>query len=334
MKAINIFTDIPELVITKKSKEVLDFLKKPTLFHVDNKKEKTIFISGSLHGNEPTGFLVIKKLLRKYKNGEIDLPFNLLCFVGNIEALAKEPMFSHRFLEGQKDLNRVWEPDTTHPVAREVLDYIENMNIIGGVDIHNNSGNNPVYGVIVDAKEETMKFVDHLVKYQIYYDSYLPTLVHEMSRRGIPFVTVECGHRKDKSSNEHGMGAALKTIEFFSGKKAPISNERFLYENVRRVLVDPEISVTAHDERADLTIRPDIEEFNFQHIPQGTPLAKTSVSHMPIYVDLEGKDVTEEWFVLRHGEILFKQDCWILMATSDEVVMKQDVIFYIAQARE
>ena len=93
---------LPEGLLEVSPKELHTILPEPTLIHLPGKQSAPLFVSVLLHGNEPTGFMAIQLLLRKYKDKQ--LPRSLSLFVGNVTA-AKHNL---RRLDNQPDYNRIW----------------------------------------------------------------------------------------------------------------------------------------------------------------------------------------------------------------------------------
>lgn len=93
---------IPNGLLETEPSALHTILHGPTMFRLEGERDDTLFVSTLLHGNEPTGFLALQKLLKQFQDKKP--PRNLLVFLGNIEA-AKENV---RHLESQPDYNRIW----------------------------------------------------------------------------------------------------------------------------------------------------------------------------------------------------------------------------------
>ncbi|NIQ15208.1 MAG: peptidase M14, partial [Candidatus Dadabacteria bacterium] len=96
-----IIESIPEGLLSLPAPELHNCLNGPTLIHLSGKKEPAVFVSVLLHGNEHTGWEVIKNILNYSGN---KLPRSMSIFIGNIKAAR----YNKRFLEGQPDFNRIW----------------------------------------------------------------------------------------------------------------------------------------------------------------------------------------------------------------------------------
>ena len=70
---------LPEGLLEVSSKELHTILPEPTLIHLPGKQAAPLFVSVLLHGNEPTGFMAIQLLLKKYQ-GQTTTPFTVSIF--------------------------------------------------------------------------------------------------------------------------------------------------------------------------------------------------------------------------------------------------------------
>ena len=100
---LNILNKVPEGLLDCEARELYTILPGPTLMHLPGKREQPLFVSVLLHGNEDTGWLAIRDLLKTYQDRE--LPRSLSIFIGNVRAAR----FMERYTDGQPDYNRIWE---------------------------------------------------------------------------------------------------------------------------------------------------------------------------------------------------------------------------------
>jgi len=77
-------TQLPDWILSAKPEQLHKILGGPTLLHLPGKKSQPLFISVLLHGNEPTGFLALQRLLQYYQ-GKL-LPRAISIFFGNTQA--------------------------------------------------------------------------------------------------------------------------------------------------------------------------------------------------------------------------------------------------------
>jgi|GEM_PF-4806447 len=75
--------EIPDGLLEATPYELEALLSEPTLIHLSGVHNETLFISVLLHGNEPTGFLAVQALLRKYQTRTLPRALSVLfwqCF--------------------------------------------------------------------------------------------------------------------------------------------------------------------------------------------------------------------------------------------------------------
>lgn len=70
--------------------------------YTSNKKGPLLFITGGVHGNEPSGVLALEKVFKTLKENNAEIEGTVIGVVGNKEALKKNV----RFID--EDLNRTW----------------------------------------------------------------------------------------------------------------------------------------------------------------------------------------------------------------------------------
>ena len=97
---LEIYDRLPHRFLEVKPDGLEDILAGPSLIRLAGKKEPPLFVATLLHGNEPTGFLALQKLLRKYQDDN-PLPRSLIIFIGNVFAAKK----NIRHLRKKPDFN-------------------------------------------------------------------------------------------------------------------------------------------------------------------------------------------------------------------------------------
>jgi hypothetical protein len=107
---------------------------------------RTRIVATLLHGNEPSGARAVRTWLA---TGQVPA-VNAVIFVAAVRTALVPPGFANRFLPDRSDLNRCWLPPfdgRAGVFAHEVLRLLRESNAESLVDLHNNSGHNPPYGV-------------------------------------------------------------------------------------------------------------------------------------------------------------------------------------------
>jgi len=145
---LNILDKIPDRLLELEAKELHTVLSGPTLIHLDGRRNEPLFVSVLLHGNEDTGWLAVRELLKRYQDRE--LPRSLSIFIGNVKAAR----FYERFMDGQPDYNRIWsDSEQIHDLperamVRQVVATMKARKVFASIDIHNNTGLNPHYACV------------------------------------------------------------------------------------------------------------------------------------------------------------------------------------------
>ena len=92
-------------------------------------------------------------------------------------------------------------------------------------------------------------------------------------------------------------------------------------------------SISFDGSDAELCFIQGIETLNFEEIPAGTTLARISEDVVaPLLVlDEDGKDITNDLFVIDDGQLINKVSLMPSMLTRDEKVIRQDCLCYVME---
>src|SRR4051794_36385341 len=96
------FEVFPGALLEVPAAELWRNLPGPSLFMIEGRNPRPLFVSVLLHGNEDTGWQAMQAVLRAH--ARVGLPRALILFIGNVEA-AKARV---RTLPAQCDYNRTW----------------------------------------------------------------------------------------------------------------------------------------------------------------------------------------------------------------------------------
>jgi len=318
---------IPNAFLYTKAEDLHTVLQTPTLFHLEGIKPQPLFICTLLHGNETTGLYAIQRLLKKYLN--TPLPRAISVFIGNIEA-AKE---NQRRLDTQDDYNRIW-PGSHHNNSPE-KDMMQNVTNImakkkpfASIDIHNNTGKNPHYACINILNPHGLVLASQFSDIAVYFTD--PKGVQSSAFSDFcPSIVLECGQSSDRSGEDHAL-AYLEKILQMDNLSSDSSNLK-LYHTIARVTVPKTISMG--DDSKDICLSTELEEKNFQQIPQGTEFASiNSAKEKLIIVNSEShEDITDEYMEVSDGKLKFKKAITISMYTTNERAIRQDCVCYLME---
>ena len=319
--------------------DFLAWLGGPTLLRVAGRdRSRTRALATLLHGNEPSGLRALHTFLRDERIPATDV----VCFVGAVEAACAAPGFAHRMLPGRRDLNRCFrEPfaGAEGEVAHEALRLLREASPDALVDLHNNTGHNPVYGVGTVADAASLNLTALFGERFVVTDLRLGALV-EATANDFPSVTIECGRAGDPAAD----AAALRGLEAYLGLGA-LETRRVAAQRMA-VLCDPvRVSVragvrlafgTAPAEGVDLTLSADIDRHNFSPVMPGAPVGWVAAGvDWPLEArGADGAEISHDLFVAHDGRLETRRGMIPIMMTTDAAVALADCLFYVVQSRE
>jgi hypothetical protein len=330
---LNVTNTIPDGLLDLGATRLHELLRGPTLLHLSGRRPEPLFVSVLLHGNEDTGWLAVRALLRNYATKE--LPRALSVLIGNIAAAR----VNQRFLPGQLDYNRIWErgpetqPSPEHRLVNEVLTQMRTRRPFACVDIHNTTGINPHYGSVRRIDDRFLHLATLFNRTVVYFKRPKGVLVGAFADL-CPAVTVECGRPGD----EHGVAHALEYIEACLHLSeipdhAVAAHDIDLFHTVAIVKIPTTFNFGFTDDRLDIRFVDDLDRFNFQELPVGTTFgwvrpgsdARLQVS------DETGADVSDRFFHVEDGEIRTRQPVIPSLLTLNAQAIRQDCLCYLME---
>ena len=323
---------LPEGLLEVSSKELHTILPEPTLIHLSGKHTAPLFVSVLLHGNEPTGFMAIQLLLKKYKDKQ--LPRSLSLFFGNVTAASR----GLRRLDKQPDYNRIW-PGTELPdcaetkMAKEIVSTMKRRKVFASVDVHNNTGLNPHYACINNLDNQFLQLASLFGRLIVYFIR--PKGVQSAAFAQIcPAVTLECGRPDQQHGLEHALeflNSCLRLTEL--PQHQILAQDIDLFHTVAQVKIDDQVNFSFNQADTDLLLNEDLERMNFTEIVPGTVLGTSkNKAAMPLIAKDEcGRDVTDNFFSFQNGKLQINRLTMPSMLTLDERVIRQDCFCYLME---
>lgn len=325
------FDSLPEGLLTVPVERLHALVPEPALFHLSGKRPETLFVSVLLHGNEPTGFLAVQRLLQKYQGH--DLPRGLTLFFGNTQAAR----LNLRRLDHQPDYNRIWpgtplasSPETQW--AQRICDIMRQRTLFASIDVHNNTGLNPHYAC-VNRLDDVFLHLGALFGRLLVYFTHPKGVQSGAFAEFCPAVTLECGRPDQPYGVEHVFQFIDSCLHLREFPAHPIARQDVdIYHTVAQVLVDERIRFGFDDMEADLCLSSDLERMNFTEIKAGTVFGAATGSCMPVIArDNDGKAVTERFFKVVDGQLLLVRATMPSMLTLNERVIRQDCLCYLME---
>ncbi len=300
-------------------------------------RERARAVATLLHGNEPSGIRALHAWLRRGERPAVDV----VAFVGAVEAALAPPGFAHRVLPGRTDLNRCFRPPfpgREGALARALLERLEKVAPEALVDLHNNTGHNPPYGVTPRLDAASRRLVSLFGERMVHSRLRLGALVEATHERW-PSVTVECGRAGDPAADDvalRGLERFVATPELGLGRPP---------ECPLQLQADP-IRVRAREgvrlafgalpgEEAQLTVREDVDRHNFERLAPGTAIGWVVGEAWPLEaIDAEGREVSREIFRVAEGVLRTRREVVPIMMTTNPLVAVQDCLFYVVSELE
>ncbi|MGZ3476767.1 MAG: hypothetical protein ACXWUG_23565, partial [Polyangiales bacterium] len=279
---------------------------------------------------EPSGLHAVHSLLRSRERPAVDL----LLFVGAVEA-AKA---SCRKLPGHRDLNRCFRAPyegAEGAVALEALEAFRAIRPEALVDIHNNTGRNPAYGVGVSADPGRLGVTGLFATRYVCSTIRLGALMESFGEE-TAIVTIECGRVLDPDADQRAIEGAARFASLDTlPRRADEADMEVLVDAVR-VELAPSVTFAFGDDPlpdVELTIDRAVDRHNFQSLPAGTEIGWTSARAPLIAHRGDGIDVAPELFVVSHGVLLTQREMVPIMMTTSESAAREDCLFYACERR-
>lgn len=314
---------------------LLECLPGPTLIRVPGvDASRTRVVVTLLHGNEPSGLRAMQAWLRSQTQPRV----NAMLLIGNVAAALASPGFAHRLVPGGRDLNRCFRPPFEGPegrLAQDILEAIRGETCEALVDLHNNTGHNPPYGVgtRIDSKRFaiTRLFADTHVHTELRLGSLM-----EATEDDVPGVSIEVGRAGDEAADAVALAGLRRFLSADEIDAAEQIDTMRVLDATLRVRLGRGLRVAFAEvpvAGVDLTVLPDIDRHNFREIGAGSRIGWLgSPDGWPIEAqDPSGRDRSRELFVNRGSELLVRRSLIPIMMTTDARIAAADCLFYVVR---
>jgi succinylglutamate desuccinylase len=325
---LRIFQQPPAGLWDRNAHDLVDILGGPALIHLPGEHPQPLFIATLLHGNEPTGWQAICRLMQT--QGERPLPRAMALFIGNVHA-AREGL---RHLDDQADYNRIWRDHdgVESGLATQVLAAAAQLRPVACIDVHNTSGVNPVYGCIHDLDDASGGLAQHFAETVVLVqqpDSLLSMALSSLA----PSITLECGKPGNPATTQW-ISDRLQALLAESDISARMqrAHDKVL-RAVARVRVPDHVNFSFTDARAELCLSAELEQHNFRTIPGGTVIASIRSGSEGALEALDDSktDVTERYFRQQQGKLVTAREIMLSMFTTNERIVRQDCLCYLME---
>ncbi len=331
---LNVTERLPDGLLSKEATELSQLLPGPTLIHLPGRRPEPLFVSVLLHGDETTGWLAVRALLREYAQSE--LPRALALFIGNVAAAR----VGVRFLDGQPDFNRIWTDTAAaiqfpreRDITREVCEIMRARGVFAAVDVHNNTGANPHYSCVRRLDAPCLHLATLFSRTVVYFRKPDGVLAEAFSQL-CPAVTVECGQPGQPSGVAHALEylkACLKLATLPNHAVAPADIN--LFRSVGIVKVPARVSFGFNSEDVDIRLIEDLDRLNFRELPVDTLfgwIRPGSNAELEVW-DEHGRNIARQFLAIKNGEIRTAAPVMPSMLTRNERAIRQDCLGYFME---
>jgi len=324
---------LPEGILDLEADQLWHLLQRPTLIHIAGDRYPPLFISVLLHGNETTGWLAVRQLLRQYQPQK--LPRAISLFIGNVSAAR----FAQRRLSDQPDYNRIWGRQAPSPevsMAEAVVQEMQRRGVFACIDLHNNTGDNPFYACLVRRDGQSQYLASLFSPIALYYPPHTaaPLLVNAFAPLA-PAVLLECGKPNRPEGIERAYTFLRQVLELKSipsQLNSEITSELSILQAIATIKIPHHIQF-GFAEPADLVFLPQIDRYNFGLIPQGTAIAKIcrplSLDQCLQVCDDYQRDVSQQFFQIVQDRLVTATSIQPAMLTLDPLIIRQDCFCYL-----
>ena len=328
---------IPPGLLELEAPQLEAALGRPTLIHLQGRRDPPLFVSVLMHGNETTGWEAVRQLLKGYERDGVtpDLPRSMSLFIGNVSAAA----VGLRRLDGQPDYNRVWPgcegggDSPEQQLMREVVDIMAARGVFCSVDIHNNTGLNPHYACVNVIDNRFLHLATMFGRTVVYFIRPCGVASKAMARL-CPSVTLECGKPGQTYGVEHATDYLHACLNLSEHPDHPVAEHDIdLFHTVAIVKVPEALSFGFDQPDVDIRFANDLDRLNFRELPRGTTLGHVAPGvGVPLAVCSEqGQDVTGKYFAVDDGAIKLRIPVMPSMLTRDRLVVRQDCLCYLME---
>jgi len=320
---------VPDQLLDLPARRLHEIFSEPTLIHLSGRRKEPLFVSVLLHGNEDSGFIAIKQLLKSYSQKK--LPRSLSIFIGNIKA-AK---YQKRYLDDQPDYNRIWKAGETpeQKMTQQIVEIMRKRKVFASIDIHNNTGINPHYACITELDQQFFHLATLFSRTVVYFTKPEGTQTSAFAKI-CPATAVECGLPEQPFGVRHALNFLEGCLHLDHFPDTPIHKyDMELFHTVAIIKIPANISFGFNSDDVLIRFRKDLDHLNFSVLPPGTELAHIT-SDEPIELeawDETGHDVRNKYFIHKGNSICTAQEVMPSMLTLNSEIISQDCLCYFME---
>ena len=324
---LNFLDQLPDDLLTKSANELHDYLGGPTVLTIKGEETRKVIISILLHGNEISGWEIMKQWLTNLAKPP---KLTTILLISNTQA-AKENL---RSIPNELDFNRLWKPNDPQLKDHELITnfyhkYI-NDDIEAVIDIHNNNGLNPCYAMClkneayVNAFDLAAGFNHNVISMMLELGTFMEVFAHQHKA-----VTIECGLPGNREGIDLGISYIDKLVNQKLSNSANSTKHNFLKS---RLTINPKIKIGFNGEVDGEIIFPHnyAKNWNFNLVKKGTKFAqlKNEINNPILEFNEKNEEIKSTKFTIQNKDVLVNEDFVPIMLVEDYKIIKQDCLCY------
>ncbi len=312
--------------------QFLEILAGPACIFLDGEDSgRTRAFVTLLHGNEPSGAIALFRWLKSARRPAV----NVVCIIASVSAALESPLFSHRMMPAVRDLNRCFRPpfaDAQGQLAEEILEILKMHHPEAVIDMHNTSGSGPSFGVCTHMDRQHDALVSIFTQRLIISNLGLGALM-DISEHSYPTVTVEVGGRLDDEAHAlayEGLCRYLQAAAVLAQDDTDWGLE-LLYDPIRLEINEGvSLSYAEVSSDNDITLLPDIENFNFGTVSPTTQLGWARGDERSLFTasDASGRCAVNKLVRIEDGKLYPAQALKLFMITNNAAIAHSDCLLY------
>ena len=308
----------------------------PTIIDVCGRNtEQTHVIITLINGDEPTGLLAIHRWLTERDLTEKPAT-NIRIIICSVEAALCSPMLRMAHVYDAIPLTQCFGVEFNHGFfkrAKTIEHAIRSVNPCSVTSLHNTQGFSPAFACASSLNNQAVSIAQSFVETIILSDQ-MPDRLLTLSF-DCPNVAIYLGCSEDPQSSEVAYNGIINLVNSEIVYAANSSANVLLYP--KKLVLAPGSHLSFNDTdmgNEGLTLREDIEQFNFRIVKAGQHLGwldENGLSNITL-IDHLNNVCTEQYFSTRFNQFITATNLIIFMASSSkQTSLSQDFLFYVIQ---
>lgn len=327
-----LLTALPDGFLDCDARQLHEIIPGPTLIHLPGERDESAFVSILLHGNETSGLTALQQVLKSVVGAASKPLRSLILFVGNVESAR----WQLRRLPAQPDFNRIWAGGLLpeQKMAEAVIHYVAQSKPAVAIDIHNNTGRNPLYACINHVDNRFVQLARRFSETLVFFSEPHEVIANNMARYCVA-VTLECG----RAGESAGIDKASQLVEFalYADPLFPADHDFEdvdVFHTVAKMTLDEHCSIAFGGSAlpADVHFPADFDRLNFTQLEAGFKLGEYRTEREKLLIRNDaGHDISADYLSYVDGNILVKKMFLPSMLTLDMRIIRQDCLGYVME---